>query len=374
MLIPIYNVEKYLHQCLDSIVNQTLHEIQIICLNDGSTDDSPKIINEYANRDPRIKVINKKNSGYGDSMNRGLAAARGEYIGIVESDDFIELDAFEKLYNLAKEYDADVVRGNYYHFKDGKNKKYKYINIGDTHKLVDPAKTPWIFYQAPAIWSAIYKLDFIKENNISFLPTPGASYQDTGFNFKVWASTQKAVFTEATFLHYRLDNESSSVNNPGKVFNVCNEYAEIEKYLKKNNLYERFKKILQATKFGAYYWNIYRLSPKLRGDFVDKIRVEFISARNDGLLDQSFFPDKKQWKVLNYIINNDTQDAIRYINRAEQLTRFSSGTKRRLKNLLTTVNPLYRKQLEINKLINELYDENAELKSKLDALEHKIEK
>ena len=110
ILVPICNVEKYLRQCLDSLVSQTLAEIEIICIDDGSTDSSPEIIQEYAENDARIKVITKPNSGYGDSMNQGLKKARGEYIGIVESDDYIETDAFEKLYALAKEFDADVAR------------------------------------------------------------------------------------------------------------------------------------------------------------------------------------------------------------------------------------------------------------------------
>src|SRR5574344_757344 len=102
ILIPIYNVEKYLEQCLESVCNQTLKDIEIICINDGSTDSSLKIIKDFQKNDDRVVLINKKNSGYGDSMNKGLEKATGEYIGIVESDDFIEKDAFEKLYSLAK--------------------------------------------------------------------------------------------------------------------------------------------------------------------------------------------------------------------------------------------------------------------------------
>ena len=110
VLVPIYNVEEFLPECLDSLVNQTLKDIEFICINDGSKDDSLKILKEYAKKDKRILIINKKNSGYGDSMNKGLEKAKGEYIGIVESDDFIDLDAFEKLYNIAKKNDADVVK------------------------------------------------------------------------------------------------------------------------------------------------------------------------------------------------------------------------------------------------------------------------
>ena len=97
VVIPCYNVEKYLHQCLDSVVNQTLKELEIICVNDGSKDSTLAIIQEYAARDDRIRIVDKPNGGYGESMNRGFDLATGEYIGIIESDDYAELDMFEKL-------------------------------------------------------------------------------------------------------------------------------------------------------------------------------------------------------------------------------------------------------------------------------------
>lgn len=99
---------------MDSVVNQTLKDIEIICVDDGSTDSSATICDEYAAKDPRIKVIHKSNAGYGHSMNRGLENATGEYIGIVESDDFAELDMFENLYKLAKQNDADIVKSDFY--------------------------------------------------------------------------------------------------------------------------------------------------------------------------------------------------------------------------------------------------------------------
>lgn len=371
ILIPIYNVEKYLRQCLDSIVNQTLKDIEVICLNDGSTDSSLGIINEYAKKDSRIVVVNKKNSGYGDSMNKGLKKASGEYIGIVESDDFIELNAFERLYDLAKKFDADVARSNYFHFKDGKNTQYNYVYTHDTGRLIDPASRTWIFYQAPAIWSAIYKRSFIEEHKIDFLPTPGASYQDTGFNFKVWASTHKAVFTDEAFLHYRLDNESSSVNNPGKVYNVCKEYAEIEDYLRKNKLYDNYAEIMQMAKFGAYYWNIYRLAPDLRKDFVERIKDEFWSVRNEGSLNKSLFLDIDQWNLLNYILEHNISTSLRHIKFNGWKTNLKLKAKKVLKIAYMTVRPTYKKQLEISNLIKELENENMIIKQRIKELERK---
>lgn len=109
ILIPIYNVEEYLVACLSSVVNQKLKEIEIICINDGSTDKSLNIIQKFMQIDNRIKLINKQNSGYGDSMNFGLKAAQGEYIGIIESDDIAKKNMFKELYNIAKKMTSQIL-------------------------------------------------------------------------------------------------------------------------------------------------------------------------------------------------------------------------------------------------------------------------
>ena len=130
ILVPCYNVEKYLPQCLDSIVNQTLKDIEIIAINDGSTDSTLDIIKQYAKKDKRFVIIDKKNEGYGKSMNRGLDAATGEYIGIVESDDWVEPDAFETLYNMAKLNDADIAKADFVFFDNDTGTETKSWGIG----------------------------------------------------------------------------------------------------------------------------------------------------------------------------------------------------------------------------------------------------
>ena len=116
ILIPVYNVSPYLRQCLDSLVGQSLKEIEFICVNDGSTDDSLSILKEYAAKDSRFVIIDKENGGYGKAMNVATSHAQGEYIGIVEPDDFVELNMFEVLYNKAKDYDLDFLKSDFYRF------------------------------------------------------------------------------------------------------------------------------------------------------------------------------------------------------------------------------------------------------------------
>ena len=114
VLVPVYNVEKYVGMCLDSLLCQTLKDMEIICIDDGSTDNSSAILAEYAKRDSRIIIITKENTGYGASMNLGLSRAKGEYIGIVESDDYALPEMFEQLYIKAQENELEVVKTNYY--------------------------------------------------------------------------------------------------------------------------------------------------------------------------------------------------------------------------------------------------------------------
>lgn len=365
ILIPIYNVEKYLDECLDSVVNQTLKDIEIICLNDGSTDKSLDIIKKYAKDDNRIVIVDKKNSGYGDSMNKGLSIAKGKYIGIVESDDFIELNAFERLLELGEKFDAEVVRSNYYEYEEGKDELYPSVDPRDAYRLVDPRQRISIFYQKPAIWSAIYRKDFLDKHNIRFLPTPGASYQDASFSFKVWSTTHKAVFTEEAFLHYRQDNEASSVKSPGKVFSVTTEYGEVEKYLRENDMYDSIKEIMQMVKFGSYYWNIYRLAPELRHDFVEKAKEEFMAAQREGSLSKAFFPGSEHWAMLTYMLGHSVEQTLRYIKRTEKRNKLKSRIRTRLKETYIKINPYYRKEREQAKLISKIIYENNILKQRL---------
>lgn len=303
ILVPIYNVERYLPQCLDSLINQTFTDLEIICINDGSTDHSLDIIKEYQAKDPRIVLLDKPNSGYGDSMNQGLKKAKGEYIGILESDDWLELDAYEKLYQLAEARKPDVVKANYFAEKNGKSTKITAIDPQDSNKILNPRQNPEIFRLAPTIWTAIYRRSFLKKNRIDFLPTPGASYQDTGFNFKVWAEAESVILTSDAFVHYRLDNINSSVNNPGKMRCVVDEYIEIETYLTERGQFAELGSLMAATKFRNYHWNFQRLSPALAQEFYTIMRREFLAAAEEGILDRAYF-SRSEWFALQMILKH----------------------------------------------------------------------
>ena len=251
IIVPIYNVEKYLRQCLDSIVNQTLKDIEIILVDDGSTDSCPSICDEYASKDKRIIVIHKENAGLGAAYNTGLDIAKGDYIGFVESDDWIESNMYEELYNKAVETGVDVVKSLY--TRAFENDKFIVVNKFVTSKycnqIVDDAKkVPEIYSGHVSHWSAIYKRELIFENNIRFAETEGASCQDVSFAFLAYFYAKSAFILEKSFYNYREESEGSSRTKGFKIALSSLKMREIISNLISNLQVEPFYKELEAKK------------------------------------------------------------------------------------------------------------------------------
>jgi glycosyltransferase involved in cell wall biosynthesis len=301
ILVPCYNVEKYVAQCLSSIVNQTLQDIEIICINDGSTDKTLEILQSFQTTDSRIKIINKKNSGYGDSMNLGLDMAKGKYIGIVESDDYIEPLMYEKLFNLAEKDDLEIARCAYFTFRGEEVSVVQSSDI-EKFKVLNPNINTEIFWQAPAIWASIYKRDWLFSHAIRFLPTPGASYQDTSFAFKCYACSTRFEMIDVPLLHYRLDNENSSVNNPGKAYCVCDEWKEIYNFVRSDKpRFGHLYSLMPILRYGTYSWNYHRLAPELRRKFIIAWAKEIIIHMFKGELSLSKLDNYSKKKIFGVL-------------------------------------------------------------------------
>lgn len=318
ILVPICNVERYLRECLNSLVNQTLREIEIICINDGSTDSSLSIIREYERRDERIVVIDKPNSGYGDSMNRGLGLARGEYIGIVESDDFASLNMFETLYVEAVKNDLDIVRSNYYAHRSGEDPSCDYLveNLaacGSYDKVFHPVDNPRVFMCQPAIWTSIYKKSMLDRQEVRFLPTPGASFQDTAFYFKAFYAADRVKLLKDGYLHYRIDNANSSVKNQNKLFCVCDEYAEVWNYAKRDHdKFQIIKYWIPRQQYECYLWNLNRLAPELQQRFYPRYVEEFSKIKQAGLIDSDRFDSRTLARLIKMIDDSEAYFSAQY--------------------------------------------------------------
>lgn len=317
VIVPICNVQKYLRDCLTSLSCQTLQDIEFICIDDGSTDESLAILNECVSHDPRFKIISKPNAGYGDTMNRGLDAASGEYIGIVESDDFASEDMFKDLYIAAKSHNLDVIKSNFYAHvscKPAADDELIENLAGCTYDTVfTPRKDSSIFLVQPAIWSGLYRRSFLDEYDIRFLETPGASFQDTSFNFKVFAAATRAMCIKAAYLHYRIDNSSSSVKNPRKVFCIADEYDEIWRFAREHEeIYSALKYLIPQIQFGGYLWNSDRLSQTVRPDFYNHFIDRYKTLQQKGLLREEFFTKSAWADVQSMLSSPDSYYSRRY--------------------------------------------------------------
>ena len=296
VIVPIYNASKTLERCLDSICHQTLRDIEIVCVNDGSTDSSKTMLMDYAVRDNRIKVIDQPNAGYGAAMNAGISAATGEFIGIVEPDDYIEKDTFSTLYRAACRFGADIVKADYWADDGDGNFRRADVLAGLPCNLpVNAWDDDTMLLRQPCIWSAIYKMEMLEKHGIGFNETPGASFQDTAFAFQALISADKVVFLDDAFLHYII-TEESSVSDGGKVFAVCDELHLMEAFLNSDRRYrKRFSAALNVLRFDTYWWNYHRISnPTMKEEFRSLALLELKRARYEGLLDLEKFDDNRK--------------------------------------------------------------------------------
>ncbi len=237
VIVPVYNVENYISQCIESIINQTLKDIEIICINDLSKE----ILEKFQKEDERIIIVNKCNGGYGSSCNAGLNLAKGEYVCIVESDDYIDKNMLQDLYNIAKKNDTDIVKSAYYEFKDDNNTVTK-INWSQEYKMpvgvFEISDCTQLVYFHPSIWSCIYKKSFLDRNNIRFVEAKGAGWADNPFQIQTLCLAKRIFYTDNAYYYYRLTNPASSSN----IVNIKNPFDrsdEVHEFLDKNKISDK---------------------------------------------------------------------------------------------------------------------------------------
>jgi glycosyltransferase involved in cell wall biosynthesis len=212
IIVPIYGVEKYLNQCVDSILAQTLEDIEIILVNDGSKDRCPQIIDDYASKDERIVVLHQPNGGYGHAMNQGLSVATGEYVGIVEPDDYIDPNMYEELYQSARANDTDITKSSFYNLFEfsGLEEKARWDRKLIPSGVFTAHECGYFLYTHPSIWSCIYRRSFLEENHIRFVEPKGAGWADNPFQVQTICLAQRINFLNTPFYHYRKFNYSES--------------------------------------------------------------------------------------------------------------------------------------------------------------------
>lgn len=242
IIVPVYNSEKYIEKCISSIVNQTLKNIEIIIVNDGSTDNSINIISKLSNEDNRIKVINQKNSGVSAARNNGINNSNGEYIGFVDADDYIELEMYESMYSKAEEFDADIVICNVKDILESKEKVS--LNFEDGLISIENIKPKNFlkdkyFKLGSAVWHKIFKKSLIVENNIKFINYNEVSSEDTIFNLQAMLKSKNIYCIDKPFYNYIIRENSltkSKIAKENMIYRCKNTVNIIHKYCEENNI------------------------------------------------------------------------------------------------------------------------------------------
>lgn len=303
VIVPVYNVAAYLSKCLDSILNQTLEDIEVICVDDGSTDGSGEILDRYAIQDQRIKVLHRENRGYGATMNAGLDAARGEFIGIVESDDCILPDMYETLYAAAVSEELDMVKAEAYYWYESlayqKRIHYSHLEPYFNRVLEDMDRNIFCrFYMN--VWAGIYRKDFLDEFGIRFHESPGASYQDNGFWMQTVMYCGRAKWLDQAFYLYRQDNETASVKSKDKILAMTKEYEYLEQVLRDRENYQLLPYCYQYKLF-RHMGTFYRIADEYKREFCEQIKKDYTKymffAYGDAQIDKwlrevAKFPDR----------------------------------------------------------------------------------
>ena len=248
IVVAVYNLEKYLPRCLDALVNQTLEDIEILCVDDGSTDSAPQIVDEYAAKYPeKVQAFHKPNGGEFTTRNYGLERATGEYVTFVDTDDYVELNWAEKLYNAAKENNADMAVCGFERIdlETGKVVSKNMTNMGNKVRTVD-YKDDFVLFINPAPWNKIYKLEKVK--NQRFLNFRG--FNDMIFLASSYTTVEKIAFVPDVLYHYflRYDSQIHSVNEQD-VNNFKKYLLELKKFYINANKYEDMKYILDMLAF-----------------------------------------------------------------------------------------------------------------------------
>ena len=312
VIIPVYNVENYLNECLDSVTSQTLDDMEIICIDDGSTDNSPDILKEYSKKDKRIKIITKENGGQATARNLGIKEAQGEYIAFVDSDDFIEPTMFEKLYTKSKDNNLDIamckiatydnqteeIKNNVWYYMLGVFRDFEkgIFNHKDTKEFTcHIAVTPY---------NKIYKTTLLKENNILF--PEGLIFEDEKFFYDTYLRAKRVSIVDEFLYYYRINRKGSTVDTIKD--NDFSDIVPISKLIretfKETDNYEDYKILLSNRFIHLQLARFTQTSQKYKENFFNLLKSDLEEVLADRTIYDNLESDVKL--RVDKIINSES--------------------------------------------------------------------
>ncbi|MBQ8886912.1 MAG: glycosyltransferase [Candidatus Gastranaerophilales bacterium] len=297
IILPVYNVGKYLRQSLDSLINQTLKEIEIICVNDGSVDDSYEILEEYKAKDNRIKVIHKENKGTGAARNDGLRLATGECIGFVDPDDWVKPNMFERLYNLIKEKDLDIAMcmPDGYDEKNAVSAPFPYFVDANFENIIDDRVFNWRdlspFSYPMCVWNKLYTKELFDKHNIEF--AEGLDFEDHKVIFGTLLTAEKIFFIREKLYVYRFNREGSVLtDNNRRLIDHIEIFDIVENLMKETNTFNLLREDFLTYKIHniLYYYSMIK----------DEFKSEYYSNMVQSIKDTNLTQDEYNMLCAKY--------------------------------------------------------------------------
>ncbi len=314
IIIPVYNVERYLRECLDSILNQSLADLEIILINDGSTDSSLNILEEYAEKDSRFIVVSQENQGAGTARNRGIELAKGEYLAFVDPDDYIETDAMEILYNYIKKNNAQVVQFRYREFNDYSKKYSKPApfpkilkkNNNEYYNMKD-IKRGHLYRFGMAVWNRIYSAEFIKDSHIVF--APARCNEDNLFSLSMLIKADKIYYLDKVLYTYRCRKSSITAGISDINFEVFRVIELFKRFLIQNNLFDELEYEFKEYMLNLLVFSYQRIPNSSHEKFKNRC-LEFISEKEFNKIKSKFFNYKITERIFS--IKNKRAGGLKY--------------------------------------------------------------
>lgn len=301
IIVPIYNVENYIKTCLDFLVNQTLKDIQIILVDDGSTDNSQEIAKEYARVYPNLEYYRKENGGLSDARNYGMKYAKGKYIAFLDSDDYVDIHMYEKMYEKAKKDDSDMVECDFYWTYDKKKKRDSGEIYSGKKQMLEKARV--------MAWNKLFKKELLEKANIEF--PKGLQYEDMEFFYKLIPYIETVSFVKEPLVYYIQRNNSIANTQNEKTADIFTIFDHVFKYYREKGYYGEYQEVLEYT----YARNLLCSSLKRIAKVKDKkIRQDLLNQTWINL--NTNFPKWKQNRILNTNLNGKK----RYMQTVNRLT------------------------------------------------------
>ena len=376
VVVPVYNVEEFLEECLDSIINQTFKDIEIICINDGSTDNSLNILNNYAATDNRFTIISQENSGHAVATNKGINLAKGKYLFLMDSDDILELTAFEETYHYAEENNLDflifqainyVMDEDRYYESDLYSLKKICGKVGN--KIFDFNDINDLIFDIPVTpWSKLYKTDFIKNSGAEF--PEGLIFDDNIFFFEILFNAKRIGIYKKFLFKRRWYTYSSTTKGDKRFLDSIDINNLTIDLFKKYGVFEKYKKDLYNRKVNLGNFRFVRIRDEYKELFFEKLKNDFNGLVKEGLYEDYLnnLNDRNKF-IFKSVLESNTSDEFKYKILYYDLKVKNNRFDKKIKDLENE----NKKLVDENKLLkekNQYLKNNSEnsLKSKIRGL------